>query len=210
MAYTAVPSVVTGQTYPAASYNTYIKDNFAALWVYTTQGDIAYATGANALARLGISAANSLMRSTGSALAWFAPGAALQHLRMNASATALEWAAVSGGVTNRQGGNATDWNTPGTTNYTPPAVRIQAGSVSASVTGSPAFGWTTITFPVAFAAKPLIFLNAGWFGTGPVSGLLELVSNNILTTAFDLGAGYNSNSAAWGNPTVHWLAIGAA
>jgi hypothetical protein len=54
MAYSSVPSVVTGQTYPASSYNTYVKANFDALWVFTTAGDIAYASTPTTRARLGI------------------------------------------------------------------------------------------------------------------------------------------------------------
>jgi len=54
MAFTTVSTAVTGQTYTAANYNTFVRDNFSAVWVYTTAGDISYATGASTLARLGI------------------------------------------------------------------------------------------------------------------------------------------------------------
>lgn len=62
-AYTAV----TGATYTAAQYNTHTRDNFNAIWVYTTAGDIAYATGATALNRLAIGANNTtvLMPASG-------------------------------------------------------------------------------------------------------------------------------------------------
>jgi len=92
MSYNIVPSVVTGQAYPASSYNTYVKGNFEALWIYTTAGDIVYASSSTVLARLGIGANNSLLRSTGSAPSWMAPGSALQQLRVNAAGNALEWA----------------------------------------------------------------------------------------------------------------------
>lgn len=49
-------TAVTGATYTAAQYNTHTRDNLTAIWVYTTAGDIAYATGATSLARLGIGA----------------------------------------------------------------------------------------------------------------------------------------------------------
>lgn len=49
-------TAVTGATYTAAQYNTHTRDNLTAIWVYTTAGDIAYATGATALSRLGIGA----------------------------------------------------------------------------------------------------------------------------------------------------------
>ena len=65
-------TAVVGATYTAAQYNTHVRDNFTAVWVYTAAGDIAYATSATALARL-------------------AKGTAYQTLRMNSGATAPEW-----------------------------------------------------------------------------------------------------------------------
>lgn len=49
-------TAVTGATYTAAHYNTHTRDNWTAVWVYTTQGDIAYATSSTSLSRLGIGA----------------------------------------------------------------------------------------------------------------------------------------------------------
>lgn len=63
-------TAVTGATYTAAQYNTHTRDNFTAIWVYTTAGDIAYATSATALARLGIGAVGNNLNSSGSALRW--------------------------------------------------------------------------------------------------------------------------------------------
>lgn len=53
---------VTAATYTAAQYNTYTRGNFTALWVYTTAGDIVYATSATALARLGKPSVDSLLK----------------------------------------------------------------------------------------------------------------------------------------------------
>lgn len=64
MAYTAHPTVVTGQTWTAANQNTYVKDNLAALWVYTTAGDIVYASSSTVLARLAKPASDSLLKNT--------------------------------------------------------------------------------------------------------------------------------------------------
>ena len=72
MAFNNSFTAVVGATYTAAQYNTYVRDNFTAVWVYTSAGDIAYATSATALARL-------------------AKGTAYQNMRMNAGATAPEW-----------------------------------------------------------------------------------------------------------------------
>lgn len=60
-------TAVTGATYTAAQYNTHTRDNLTAIWVYTTAGDISYATGATALSRLAIGANTTtvLMPSAG-------------------------------------------------------------------------------------------------------------------------------------------------
>ncbi len=63
-------TAVTGATYTAAQYNTHVRDNFTAVWVYTTTGDIAYATTATSLARLGIGTAGQILMSNGSAPTW--------------------------------------------------------------------------------------------------------------------------------------------
>jgi hypothetical protein len=65
-------TAVTGATYTAAQYNTHTRDNFTAVWVYTTQGDLAYASGATTLSRLGI-------------------GSAYQFLQVNAAGDAPVW-----------------------------------------------------------------------------------------------------------------------
>ena len=76
MAFTNVATAVTGQTYTAANYNTYVRDNFAAVWVFTTQGDLIYATSASVAARLGIGSAGQVLRvnSGGNAPEWGAGG----------------------------------------------------------------------------------------------------------------------------------------
>lgn len=72
MAYTTTTTAVTGGSLSAAQWNSGVRDNFTAVWVYTTVGDIAYATSSSTLARL-------------------AKGAAYKVLRMNSGATAPEW-----------------------------------------------------------------------------------------------------------------------
>jgi len=56
-------TAVTGATYTAAQYNTHTRDNFTAIFVGTTAGDMDYYTGAAAKARLAIGAAYTLVRS---------------------------------------------------------------------------------------------------------------------------------------------------
>lgn len=63
-------TAVTGATYTAAQYNTYVRDNFTAIWVGTTAGDIDYYTSATAKTRLAIGASGYYLTSTGSSPAW--------------------------------------------------------------------------------------------------------------------------------------------
>ena len=73
MAYTAVPAVVTGQTYLASDYNSYVKDNMSALWPYTSSGDISYATSSSTLTRLGIGSSNQVLTVESGAPKWKTP-----------------------------------------------------------------------------------------------------------------------------------------
>lgn len=56
MAYNPVRTVVTGSTWSASDWNHFIRDNFAASIpdIFTTKGDIAVATGADAASRLAV------------------------------------------------------------------------------------------------------------------------------------------------------------
>jgi len=92
MAYSAVPTVVTGQTWTAANQNTYVKDNFAAVFPYTTAGDIAYATSASALTRLAVGGLGALLGATATAPAWLTPSTSGAFLICDADeATGLRW-----------------------------------------------------------------------------------------------------------------------
>ena len=70
MAYSTVPTVVSGDTWSAAQHNTYIRDNFTALWPYTAAGDIAYAASTTALTVLPIGAEGEILSSISGAPAW--------------------------------------------------------------------------------------------------------------------------------------------
>lgn len=85
MAYTSGFTAVTGAVFTAAQYNTNVRDNFSAVWVYTSAGDIVYAASSTTLARLGIGAAGTVLKSTGSAPAWDTVAALLQATAMVAS-----------------------------------------------------------------------------------------------------------------------------
>jgi hypothetical protein len=194
MAYTAIPSVVTGQTYPASAYNTYLKGNLDALWVYTTQGDIVYASSSSALQRLGL-------------------GTAGQVLRVNAGATAPEWGSIATApISRRQGGHATNWSTSGTTNYTPATSIIQVGSYSFTLPGGPVNGISgslTITFPVAFSASPLIFLALKLNSSNGNAYRDCEVSSRTASSFYVIYDLYNPNYVINGPIVLEWMAVGA-
>ena len=89
MGYLVVPTVNNGDSWSAAQHNTYIRDNFAAVWPFTTAGDISYATSATALSRLALGATGSLLRAGASAPNWLAVGA--QGSIMRSNGTSPQW-----------------------------------------------------------------------------------------------------------------------
>lgn len=76
MAWTAPRTWVSGETLTAALMNTHVRDNLleTSAAKVTTAGDITYATGANALSRLGIGSAGALLVVGSSAPRWSSTG----------------------------------------------------------------------------------------------------------------------------------------
>jgi hypothetical protein len=70
MAFNNSFTAVTGATYTAAQYNTYVRDNFTAIWVGTTAGDIDYYTSSTAKNRVAIGNNGAWLESNGSAPLW--------------------------------------------------------------------------------------------------------------------------------------------
>lgn len=95
----------------------------------------------------------------------------------------------------RQGGHATQWGTVGANNYTPGAVRMQAGA--AQVTNADT--GVAIIFPVAFSASPIVISVGVSGGTIPVQVSL---SNSQVTLLL-----INTSGAQVGG-WINWLAIG--
>lgn len=152
MAFNNSFTAVVGATYTAAQYNTHVRDNFTAIWVYTTAGDIVYASSATTLARLAL-VAGGVMYGGASAPAWLALGAAHTFLKSAGGSAPLYGALVY----RRKGGNSTDWEATGSTTYSPTATLIQivAVQVSYSVTGT-----QVITYPETFSQRPAVFISA--------------------------------------------------
>src|SRR5688572_9110294 len=91
MPFTVNPTVVPGDTWTASNQNTYIKDNFDALFVGLQQGDMDYYNSPNTLARLTKPTLASVMVHNGIIPSWLAKGAARSVLRVNAAGTGFEF-----------------------------------------------------------------------------------------------------------------------
>lgn len=97
----------------------------------------------------------------------------------------------------RQGGHATDWNTVGTTDYDVVLAKMQMGA--ANVTTS-----LVITFPEAFAGKPLVFVRVD-----EDTAVFATVTS-ITTTQATIFVWTEAGVAPGGAVPVYWQAIGPA
>lgn len=100
----------------------------------------------------------------------------------------------------RQGGDASNWSTGGTSTQTPGAVRMQGGVMTLGSIAAGGNGTGSVTFPVAFSNAPLLI----------VKGSRELSSvgfSSVSSTGFNYE--YTNNSGFTVNPfTFTWFAIG--
>jgi hypothetical protein len=104
----------------------------------------------------------------------------------------------------RQGGSSTNWSTAGTTNYTPGAVRMQAGVLDVGKT----YTEGTVTFPVAFSQPPIVLVT--------LSGGVDIVNNRYeCATSVVVAPAANSfwyavaySAAPSSSFIMSWLAIG--
>lgn len=104
----------------------------------------------------------------------------------------------------RQGGDASAWSSAGNTNYTPGAVRIQAGVKFAYMAAADTTMVFAITFPVAFSGTPIVFpvispdvggdtFVIDWFGA----------SDTVLNVKINRVSGTHDSGV-----TIQWMAIG--
>ena len=187
MAFTTPRTWNVGEIVTKAMLDEQIRDNENAIWVGSAAGDIDYYTSASTKTRL-------------------AKGTAGQILTMNGGATAPSWATPTpavvtvGSLVGRKGGSATNWYVQGTTNYTPATAKIQVGTVRVPVTtGS---GFVSVTYPVAFAYTPVIFLTKPFDGTQ----VMDMGYTTVTATTFKIYLSYAGTGTI--NVDVTWLAIG--
>ena len=125
-----------------------------------------------------------------------------------ASALALASSAVTSLVYKRQGGNSSNWNTPGTTSYTPStSTKIQTGSTQISFSSESAKN-TGVTIS-GFTNKPMILVSLDYEsgdGTSFLYDVKSLYTVSITSSSFQIGVRTNSNQS--GTITVFWMAIG--
>jgi hypothetical protein len=182
MAWTTPKTWAALEVVTAAMLNEQISANMNAIWVGTNAGDMEYYSSATAKTRIAKGAAGQFLKSDGSLPAWGAV------------------------VGNRQGGNATDWNTPGITNYTPTNVIIQCGSGSIASYGDSVLV-VAPTFPVAFSAKPIA---VGSVVAADSGGDMIIDCTGTTTTQAGFALHEPGGGVISGTWTVFWIAIGPA
>ena len=106
----------------------------------------------------------------------------------------------------RQGGSGSNWSTPGSTYYTPGFVRIQAGSKQCDSSGS-----VNVTFPVAFSAPPIVFVQSARASQQTASVSQSTISATGFTAHVVNHYASDTEPHVSGDAQdiVFWLAIGA-
>jgi hypothetical protein len=99
----------------------------------------------------------------------------------------------------RQGGDASNWATTGTTSRTPGMVRMQGGAIEWTGSIVPQ-GGITITFPVAFSNNPLAFATT-------TTSFITLRIASISTTQVEI-FWYDTSGGGKTSVGINWLAIG--
>lgn len=224
MAITVVPSVVTGQTYSAANFNTHVRDNINGIWVLTTAGDMLYATGASAAARLALvtggvmiggasapswltlvvggilkggasapewlaNVAGGLLKGGASAPAYLALGAKHKFLKSNGTDVVY-----GSPVYKRTGGDATNWQSTGTTVYEDETFMLLCGVGSISINP---LGTQDITFAEEFSGRPHIYILANATGCGVVANYLNDSTTGFTAQLYRPDGGSGSFSYNW-------------
>jgi len=188
MAYNTVPTLVTGDPWSAANANIYWRDNFEAgvPAIINAAGDIVYGTAANAATILAI-------------------GTAKQALKVNSAGTLPTWD-EDGDISSRQGGSSTDYTTQGTTTYTLTTVqKKQMGSFRVTVATGHANDYATLTFPVAFTQKPLVWVTVIEDST---TNHFHCWVTTITTTTALINMSESVAADSDHNYDIAWLAIG--
>lgn len=103
----------------------------------------------------------------------------------------------------RQGGSADYWTTPGTTDYTPGAVRMQCGSTTVTINAGSYSKTQSVNLPVAFSHPPLVVASF----TGLLSEEAHVTAESeVSTLTIQVQRTQTTGTMSF---TVAWVAIGA-
>ena len=173
MAFTPVITVATGDLWTAANQNQYLRDNMAAMVpdLFTAAGDLGVGTAADAMKRLAL-------------------GTALQHLRVNAGATDVEWFGKGDYITAEAGADRV----------------VESGKVARASHVNLAIITDTVTFASAFSASPdvAVALDTDRNASGATMSIwiYSISTTQVVVKRWQ-------NTAVTINSGFHWWAIGA-
>lgn len=187
MGYTSGYTAVTGANFTSAQYNQYVRDNLQACWgMGAMAGAILYLDASHNNYTLAAGFAGQFLKSNTGYPIWVFPDKPISGLQ-------------------RQGGSASAWDTPGSSNYTPSQMLVQAGIVDVTdVNGH--YGYTDVTFPVAFSNYPIVFsMVSGKTGNANNDKLsrASVQSNSVVRISLN-----TTVAPAYQTMSIHWLAIG--
>lgn len=103
----------------------------------------------------------------------------------------------------RQGGSASDWSTPGTTDYSVGATRVLAGATLVTILNGNTFGSSSVAFPVAYSQDPLAISG---LGDCPDRGVYS-INTEATTTGLGLTA-YRPGTSGTVEVWVNWRVEG--
>ncbi len=104
----------------------------------------------------------------------------------------------------RQGGASADWDSEGTTDYTPTTVRAQLGQFTIGINTPGDTGSSAIVFPTAFSEAPLVFSTVRSISVGEMA-----MAYGYANEGASCIIGASKSGTATAAITISWLAIGS-
>lgn len=110
----------------------------------------------------------------------------------------------------RVGGDPTNWNIAGTSSASPVNAKVEIGVVRVTWPGSQSYTTSTVTFPNAFAAYPIVYITR--LSSGNSGGIPSGEATSISTTGFvcyvysGVSVGNSPQTGTYSD--MAWMAIG--
>ncbi len=189
MAYTPVPAVAAGDTIDEVFIYTYWVDNMAAGVpdIFSTKGQLAVGLDVDEVGVLNVGTDGEVLHAD------------------STQALGVIWKNINA-IYRRQGGSATNWNSQGSTNYTPANSLIQVGTGRVPFAVS-ATGNKEITFPVAYSAVPIVLIT---LISIPLTYAIDRLQVGLETTTRFFTYVELDSTLASGSVDFNWMAIGPA